>query len=177
VDEQLAELFLTFLNDPSLVNFRAVRECAVTDPAYDPTPGLADELVDLYEQGRFQEVVSGLEGSLPNLLLSPRAQRAAGLALERLGRQADADTQNRIVQCLLDAMLASGDGSEQAPYLVTHVSDEYDLLAYLEQACSETKETIHRDGRTCDVLERTDGTKVWFDNSCIAEALARQDRP
>src|SRR5262249_62199822 len=113
LNTQLADLFMKFLKDPSQDNFLPLRRLVITDPSYHPALGLADKVVDLHAEQRMPEVLAQPESSLPTLLLSPRAHFAAGLALKQLGRDVEENTQRHIVHCLLEAILASGEGSKE----------------------------------------------------------------
>jgi hypothetical protein len=75
-----------------------------------------------------------------------------------------------LVICLR-AILMTGDGSEEEPYVVCAASDELDLLDELDLTAA-SKSLVHRGDCTFDVVRCDDGSKVWFDASAMVQIPA-----
>lgn len=69
------------------------------------------------------------------------------------------------------AIITSGYGTDGRPYLVTRVSDEYDLLGF-PQARWMCQSLRHHGGRACDVFDLEGGGEIWFD---ITGAFSRMN--
>ena len=61
----------------------------------------------------------------------------------------------------LDTLTCSGDGTQDAPYQVLRVSDEYDVLRYVQRT-SVAQRVVVVDGQGYDVHQCSDGSEVWF---------------
>lgn len=107
--------------------------------------------------------------AMANYLLSPGAHLLLGDIYEKLGDEESARRERTIAIRCVKAILASGDGTADRPYLVTRVSDEYDVLAYLKKPM-ERQSLQQRGGRACDVMCCKDGSEIWFD---ISEAFGK----
>jgi hypothetical protein len=59
-------------------------------------------------------------------------------------------------------IVATGDGTKRRPYLVTRISDEYDVVRYLGKQPARQALTGIGD-RHFDVITCTDGSEIWFD--------------
>ena len=70
--------------------------------------------------------------------------------------------------------MATGDGSPERPFVVTHASDEYDLLACPLKTESKSQSSKHKSGRWYDVLECANGKTYWFD---ITQTFGATDKP
>jgi len=99
----------------------------------------------------------------------------AALIATRLGESAKAKGEyERARKCIL-GILGTGDGSQGRPYVVTRVSDEYDIVRHLNKR-SEKQALQIVQGKYLDVLFCADGDKIWFDVTDPFRALGRQLR-
>jgi hypothetical protein len=122
---------------------------------------------------KFKEAQEKLEKAMPNLLLSPRAHGMAAMAADGLDDAAKAKAEREAAAKCVEGMLSTGDGSADKPFLVTRVSDEYDLLRHLKKA--RTSQGLrHKDGKSFDVMSCTDGTEVWFDITVVFGSLSKR---
>ena len=95
------------------------------------------------------------------------------MAAEGLEDAAKAKAEREAAAKCVEGVLATGDGSADKPYLVTRVSDEYDLLRHLKKART-TQGLRHKDGKAFDVMSCTDGTEVWFDITAVFGSLSKK---
>jgi len=156
----------TFLEAPTANHFRRLRDTLLDQ---SPADGLAAELLELASLAAAQDfaaVLDRTEHMHPGWSLSPRIHFYAALAAERLDREA-AELERFIFQACLEGILATGDGTAESPYLVTYVSDEYDVLAVLG-LLPRSQSLIDRAGTLCDVVKCTDGAEIWFELTGLA---------
>ncbi len=132
-----------------------------------------DRVWDLIKEKKFKEAREKLEKAMPNLLLSPRAHGMAAMAAEGLDDAAKAKAERDAAAKCVEGMLATGDGSADKPYLVTRVTDEYDLLRHLKKV-RDAQGLRHKDGKAFDVMSCTDGTEVWFDITVVFGSMAKR---
>jgi hypothetical protein len=69
-------------------------------------------------------------------------------------------------------LLTTGDGTRASPYIVTHPTDEYDVLAALGLK-SAGQSLTERHGRLYDIQLCEDGRELWFD---VTDLLAPRRR-
>ena len=110
----------------------------------------------------FKEAQSQLRKAMPGLLVSPQAHFYASLAAGKLGDAAAAARETSLGKKCLAALLQTGNGSPEKPYLVTFVSDEYDILHALTKR-AKLQAVISKDGKSFDRIECEDGTELWFE--------------
>ena len=158
--------FTRFVESPSRENYFAVRDAVLR---LTPQPLAASELAELVrllEADEYQEVLDRIELLPPSKILSPRIHFLAAEAAEGLGDERTGELERFLFVLCLKALLATGDGSEAAPYSVCHATDEHDLLEAggFEPAAQCL---VPRDGRLCDVITCSDGRQVWFDVTAL----------
>ena len=165
----LQDLFERFAGDPSPEHFHQLRERMVAEPTYNPAADDVEVAGRLLAGGEAERAREALVPVMTNYLLSPRAHLLLAAACERLGEAEDARRRRALAEACLRALLASGDGSAERPYLVTRVSDEYDVLDHV--GARWTRQSLRRRaGRACDVFDLVGGGETWFD---ITEAVGR----
>jgi hypothetical protein len=167
--------FLAFVNDPSPENFLRLRREVVGAPTYNPYTDEARDIERMLEAGDAERAKEMMVPAMANYLLNPGAHLLLGDIYEKLGDGEAARRERAVAAACLKAILASGDGTAGRPYLVTRVSDEYDVLAYLKRP-TEGQSLRSCGGRMCDVIRCRDGGEVWFDVTEAFEKLGGQFR-
>ncbi|MFN3150415.1 DUF4919 domain-containing protein [Bremerella sp.] len=169
----MKELFVTFLQSPSAENYRQLFTAIEESEYYDPHSDPLEEVGQLHSEGKTEQAMEKLSAAFPNLLLSPTAHQIAGFLHHKLGNEDGANMEMMISRACLEGILASGDGTKDSPYQVLRVSDEYDLLQFLEKEM-KSQSLTEVDGRHCDVMRCTDGSEYWFDISASMNKLREQ---
>lgn len=154
--------FAAFLKKPTRENYLRVYKTVTSHPKYAPYSRDLDDVSKLLGQKKYQEALKKLDAAMPNLLLSPRAHKYAGSAASGAGDAERGKKEFSIASQCIKGILSTGDGSEEKPYLVTRVSDEYDVLRHLKKA-TQIQGLIFKDGKSYDRIQCTDGSGVWFD--------------
>lgn len=167
--------FQAFLAAPTKENYLKVHKLVTAHAAYDPYSQDLGDVGALLEKGQFQEARAKLDQSMPNLLLSPRAQSYYRVALEGLGDHQEAKRRDEIAEKCLQGILATGNGTPKAPYLVTRTSDEYDVIRSFKKRMS-FQALREVEGRSCDMLRCTDESEIWFDVTAPLAAFDRKIR-
>lgn len=75
----------------------------------------------------------------------------------------------------LRSIRSTGDGSEQHPWSVLRINDEYDMLRALDKV-RDRQGLVETDGRRLDRLTCTDGTVAYSDVSSCAGPISQKDR-
>ncbi len=156
--------FLVFLRDPTAENFLAVRQEVITHADYSFYSDGLDQLTELCEQQFYEEVPDHLRTMMPNWLLTPRVHMYAAMAADARGDTDEAELERLTAYACLQGIRASGDGTHQKPYLVTHSADEDDLMEFLQWALVE-RDLIEEGDRILDCVRCQSGREVWFDIS------------
>jgi hypothetical protein len=156
--------FTEFVESPTRDSYLAVRE-AVLD--LTPLPLLATDLAELerlLDGEEFQEVLDRIELLPASKAISPRVHFLAAEAAEALGDVERGELERFLFVLCLKGLLATGNGTQSAPYVVCHAADEHDVLGALSlEVASQTLVESH--GYCCDVLTCSDGRQIWFDAS------------
>jgi hypothetical protein len=155
-----------FLEAPSARTYRCVREALLDEVASASPEALSltvlVELTELAAAGDFQTLLERTEELAPVWALSPRLHYLAALAAEELGDAETAALERFTFQACLEGILSTGDGSPESPYLITYVSDEYDVAAALGLE-PRSQSLVEQPGYLCDVVKCLDGEEVWFE--------------
>jgi hypothetical protein len=170
---EIAKLLAAFQKEPNRENFVGLRAAVVAAPSYSPYSFDLDEIGDLAKKEQFAEVQTRLKAAMPNLLLSPRAHLLASRAAERLGDARTAEKERSLIAACFKGILSTGDGSREKPYLVTRVSDEYDVLGYLKKR-SKQQAIVRVGDKQLDRFDCTDGSVCCFDVTEVFGSLMRR---
>lgn len=120
----------SFLESPTARNYRRVRE-ALADEATESAADDLNHLAAALAAGDPAAALAAFDRMQPAWSLSPRAHFYAALAAEKLYDEETAELERFVFQACLEGILATGDGTAESPYLITYLSDEYDVLTAL----------------------------------------------
>jgi hypothetical protein len=120
------------------------------------------------------EALCAIEAFMPNWFLDPRVHLLASTIHSQLGDQEESEMEEALASVLLRAILETGDGSEEHPYLVMRACDEYDVVEEYFGKQVELQKLDRRGEGFFDILICEDGTVYCFDVSLIMEVGARR---
>jgi hypothetical protein len=169
----MQELFVAFLQNPTVESFQAIRDAVVNHPKYD---GYSQDLRDMetaFEEKRFADVKTAFGQAQPNLLLSPGAHLLLSLAMREEGNTQGADLERFICFRCMDGIQLTGDGTKERPFLVLRTSDEYDLLSARGKQLG-SQHLVHEHGKSYDQMVCADASELWFDITDMFGAMARR---
>ena len=161
----MAKAFAALMEKPTPANLEAVRGLLLADRSYKPYSDDLSQLKNLLHEGKNQEVIALLLKSQPNLLLSPQSHRLAAEAAKRMGDANLAAKETLLATRCEEGILATGDGSESHPFLITRMSDETDLLNAKFETQIANQGLVFREDRKSDRVLGKDGRTYWFDVS------------
>jgi hypothetical protein len=168
--------FETFVADPSRENYLLAREALLAPSFRSLDAAQLDALVLLADAGDIAGLTSALEALPPIAALVPRVHYYAALAAEARRDEEDLELERMLLVICLRALLMTGDGSRESPYVISASSDEYDLLEALELS-PVSQSLVHRRGAACDVIACDDGSEIWFDVSALVQIPADAPMP
>ena len=171
--EGIRDTFIALMANPTREAYLALVGLIAEHPAYNPYSQSIGQLADLAAQEKFTELLERAREHLPDLLLSPRFHHLLAFAHHKLGDTQAAGTEFSIGRRCLEAIAASGDGSDARPYVVLRVEDEYDVLESLRKEL-KLQSTGSREGVEYDWLHCTDGTVLSFDITTPRRWLERR---
>ena len=169
------QMIVDLLQAPSRENYVRLWEQVTTSPDYDPYSDPYGPIEDALEAGENERAQDAIRTAVGQLLLSPRVHMLASITAKRLGDLKAASMEQMFYARCIEAMLATGDGTEASPYLVTRTSDEYDLLFHLDKKL-QTQSLVHEDDRSFDVMQCEDGTEIYFDITRVIGSLAKRHK-
>lgn len=154
------EKVFEFLTDPTKETFLKCRELVINDPEYDPYSEDIENIQTLLNEGKFEEVIQYVN---VNILLSPRAHIYKYFAYKELGDEKGRNIEMTIAQIIFECLEKTGDGTKDAPYIITRISDERDLIRHHLNK-QDVSQNLIRDGdKIMDALTLDDGTQLYFD--------------
>lgn len=165
-------IYLQYLRSPSRDTWLELRHATIHAHDFDPSARYLDTLDQMMEDDLWDEVRVHLDKATPSYLASPRFHLQAARVHREWEEDAQAEQELEIAVKLANGMLASGNGSPSAPYLVTRNSDGADLCMRLgkEPLGYEPK---RRADRLMEVFTTDDGGELWID---LTEAYQRTAR-
>lgn len=159
-----------YLHDPNLNNFLELRTTYLKSPVYTPYVNYMDSASVLLGNEQYPEALDYLKSVLPGFFLSPSFHRILAFIYHQLFRIHEEYLERNLADSLLHGILSSGDGSEQHPYLVLYVGDEYEVLAHLGKK-HRLQQLVMKEGCSFDLLTCDDDGLLWFD---VTAMLNRQ---
>lgn len=160
-----------FVAQPSRENYLAAREELLASSPRTLDAAELDSLSLLADANDVQGLSEALEHLPPIAALVPRVHYYAALAAEVRKDEQDLELERMLLVICLRAILMTGDGSEEAPYVVSAASDELDLLDELDLSPS-SQSLVHRGDSVYDVILCQDGSEIWFDASAMVRIPA-----
>ena len=182
----LRDLVTDYLENQDLEHLTRLRAAVVGSATFDPDLNLLAEVTQHMEAGRHREVVDAVTAKMPGAALNPTAHLALAAALEALedpanrmentvrvaeggeveveqahiGDEQAAKRENTMAKVAVSSVLMTGEGTEESPWSVLRVADEYDVMrAKGITPGGQSASTV--DGRIVDRHETEDGP-VWF---------------
>jgi hypothetical protein len=166
----MRQLLLNLLAEPNRENYVALHASVTGSPEYSPYSDELNTISSLIEQQRYDTAREQLQRAIVNLLLSPRAHLVSAFLHSKAGDEASVELEMALRDACRDGILATGDGTEAQPYLVSRPSDEHDILEHLgKQLRKQGLRT--RSGRHYDHIVCTDGAELWFDITAAFRSL------
>ncbi|MDR3023737.1 DUF4919 domain-containing protein [Chryseobacterium sp.] len=154
------EKVFEFLTDPTKETFLKCRELVINDPDYDPYSEDIENIQDLLNEGKFEEVVQYVN---VNILLSPRAHIYKYFAYKELGDEKGKNIEMTIAQIIFECLEKTGDGTKDFPYIITRISDERDLVRHHLNKQDISQNLVKDGDKIMDALTLDDGTQLYFD--------------
>lgn len=167
----MASALRAFVIEPSRKNFLAAREELLVG-SRSLLPADLDSLSLLADAGDVPGLTAALAQLPPLAALVPRVHYFGALAAEARGDEQDLELERMLLVICLRAILMTGDGSEEAPYVVCTASDELDLLDELDLT-AVSQSLVHRGDAVFDLVHCEDGSEVWFDASAMVQIPAK----
>ena len=160
-----ADLVTAYLDDPGPETLAPLRRAVRSSENFtvDLDLGSIDRLL---AEGAYAEAATALRALMPGAIFSPSAHLRLAAALERSGEERSAARERQVAAAALRSIRSTGDGSEQHPWSVLRINDEYDLLRALDKV-PEHQDLLEADGRRIDRHTCTDGTFAHFDASSL----------
>ena len=112
----------------------------------------------------FNEALAGMSSLSA---LSPAVHALAAESARAAGDDADGELEEFLLAACLHAILETGDGTAEAPYLVVCTADERHVCQALDLEPGP-QALINASGTSLDVVQCLDGTDVWFAVSHLA---------
>ncbi|GGR54703.1 hypothetical protein J2S40_002627 [Nocardioides luteus] len=160
-----ADLVTAYLDDPGPETLGPLRRAVRNSENFSVDLDL--EAVDTFlTDGSYAEAAAALRALMPGAIFSPSAHLRLATALERTGEERSAARERQVASAALRSIRDSGDGTEEHPWTVLRVNDEYDLLRALKKT-SDRQELIETGGKRIDRHVCTDGTLAHFDATAL----------
>ncbi|MCT1618993.1 DUF4919 domain-containing protein [Janibacter hoylei] len=158
--QTLRELVTRYLTEQTPANLTALRHAVRSSGSFDPDVDLRG-VIPLLEAGRHREALDAVHAKMPGAALNPLAHRLLAAAHEALGDDDAARREATLHTLSVSSVLATGDGTQERPWSVLRVADEYDVMR-AKGVTPRRQATRTVDGRVVDVHEVVDGPDVWF---------------
>lgn len=149
----------SFIENPTEENFLKLQLEVTSSEEYNPYSFEIYELESLLDDEKFEEVV---QYENINTILSPSFHFLKNYALEQLNRFEEAEIEYEIATSLLLGIESTGNGTKEAPFIITRISDENDILMSLAENKS-SQNLIEIDNTYFDVIKCESGKEIYFD--------------
>ncbi len=163
----------SFLTHPTETRFRSLQRMVMADRDYDPLAQTILQLESRLHAMEAESLLAEIEDLSWIWQLCPRLHFVQARTYEDLGQQDRMATCVATMQNCLRGLLSTGDGSKNAPFAVTFLTDQRDVLRVIGEEF-RVQQLVRVNDRCCDVITSHDGCEVWFD---VTEIVARLSVP
>lgn len=140
----------------------AFHAAMLAQPDFSRATPWFDRAAQLSTQSRYDEVIRLVTAHMPGAFACSDAHLMLSLAFAGIGDENRATREAFYAQVTEQMVRDSGDGTEQRPWQVLHVADEYTLLRS-EGVQPTNQRLVERDSRLFDMIACSDGTERWFE--------------
>lgn len=147
--------------DPTPQHLDDLHGAIMSAPTYDPLVAIGAAVAPLAQTGDHQGILDALWAQMPGIFLSPAAHMHLSQAYAALGNEKAAARERKFALLAMSSIHEGADGSEESPYPVLRIEDEYTVLDAARQTSRAQAQVTHDSG-TFDVHTLEDGTPVWF---------------
>lgn len=172
--------FAELLRQPTARRYKLLRSAFLESKfASDPVLALA-QLAHSFAEGEFEELPQQVDELMPHAFLSLRLHRIGGMLAIQQNDLARAELHRFAFDAICQAILLTGNGTRNRPWLVTHSSDASELLAARGREVL-SQSLVEDENRRYDVLLCDQEQEFWFDLTDLipltATRTARRTRP
>ena len=160
--DSIRDALLEFCITQTQTSFLRLRRQVIDSHAYNPYSADMGDAERLISESKWDEAKLYLLSLFPNWIISPGAHFRLSYVYDQLNDEKASVLEGQLGIWLLNAILESGDGTHDRPFLVSRNEDEYDVLAHLQRECSLQRLTNDND-KVFDVWEGDNGECLWFD--------------
>lgn len=122
---------------------------------FQPYARRAEEVYNLNDEGKFDEAINKANELLKNNPLLPSLYKELIWAYRKKNNYEAANTYLKKLHNILNAMLYTGDGTCERPYVAFWVQEEYTLLKYLNYKKTGNVSVSNCAGQMADIIEVT----------------------
>lgn len=142
-------------------NYLHSQDFVFNHDGYNPYSNDLDILKQLLENNEYQKVI---DYNTINTVLSTDAFILKFYAYQALEEHEQAKVMFGYAKKIIEAILKTGDGSLEAPYVVLRISDIYDVLSFLSEKVIKQK-SMKQLHKQIDLIECASGKVFYFDVS------------
>lgn len=154
----ISTAFTAWVDAPGRATLARLQAEITRDESFDRSSVWQHRAGELMDQQRHDEVIRLIMSRMPGLLLSPAAHAMLAVSYEAIRDTGNARREAFYRDLTVQAVLDSGSGTADAPWLVLHVADEYAALAALGLVPEAQRVEAH----SMDVITCSDGSERWF---------------
>lgn len=158
----LQSAFSAYLDAPGPVRLAELHREITSSHNFLRATVWLERATELADASRHDELIRLLTRLMPGVLLSPTAHAMLSVAYGGIGEREESQRHRFYAEVSLEAIAGSGDGTEERPWRVLHVADEYALLSSLGLAPAGQR-SVEMSGRLIDEITVSDGTQRWFE--------------
>lgn len=158
---KVVDLITIYLDNPTRENLNQIRSRIREFDNFNESLDERKSAVDLINKGQPAAALDLLTSLMPGALLSPSTHRLMAQAHQMLKREQAAERENALAQISLASIFSTGSGTQEDPWSVLRVADEYDVLDYLDRMVTR-QSVLKVDGKMVDRFDHPDGAATWF---------------
>jgi len=160
----MRDLIVAFLSQPSTTTYAQLRDAYIRSPEYRPEEPPDGRIWDLLEQDDLDQAEALAQAAKSRFLLSPATHVALGAVARKRGDDGSAQLEFHFANSLRSALLQTGEGTLESPFVVNRVADEFGILSWKEARPQSFAMRFHQ-GRLLDIITTPELGEVYFDIS------------
>lgn len=164
-------LLKSFFCSDNLDSFRQVQHRAFVAADFDPQAIALRRLESQLDMASPTDLLAGLEALPWFFQICPRRHFVEARIRENLGEIEDMQENVARMQHCLRMLMETGDGTREAPYCVTFVVDQRDILRVIGEEV-RYQQMVEGGDRRFDVITAHSGEEVWFDATMLRSQIS-----
>jgi hypothetical protein len=172
-NDSLLKLINDYSENPTRDKYLTLFESIAVSSSYNPYYGEMLEIDNCLKKKKYSDAEDLMKRIATIRFTSPEYHLKRSFILKELNDTLGWHRESKLSELLLTEILASGKGTEELPYEVLWIDDEYVVLSNFGKTL-KMQSSISEGDREFDRMDCRDGSVLWFDTTNMSRAFMKK---